>query len=100
MENNAAVYDQFHFEPVSQFEVTESQIKKAIEKLINSLSKGPDSIPVTFVETFVDQIVFPLSMSYNRSISSGTFSLLWKTSYVTLVSIKDDKQNVKTFDRL
>lgn len=58
---------------------------------------GPDKIPVVFVKTFVEYLIKPLYLIFEKSNITGVFPTIWKYSYVTPVPKKGDKGDVKNY---
>ena len=64
---------------------TEAKIKKAIKKLKNGKSPGPDGIPTELLKTFCDELVAPLMVIYLDSLETGIFPEIWKKIFISPV---------------
>lgn len=87
----------FDLTPLHTIHISEQSIQNCINELSDKLSLGPDKIPVKFIKSFGDYLIKPLYIIYNKSNKSGKIPALWKTSYVTPVPKKGDKQNVVNY---
>lgn len=87
----------FNFTPLHTIHISEIEIKLAIEKLNNKLGMGPDRIPVKFIKGFINQLVGPLYLIFEKSNQTGVFPSVWKKSYITPVPKKGDKQNIANY---
>ena len=60
-------------------------VAKAIRKLKNNLSCGPDNIPPLFYKQTIDSIAVPLALIYTQLMSVGAVPELWMTAIVVPV---------------
>ena len=87
-------YDSFNHTPLQIINITELEIRKTLESLSDKLGMGPDKIPVKFIKAFSEHLIKPLFIIFNHSNFTGVFPTKWKTSFVTPVPKKGDKENV------
>lgn len=62
--------------------ITESLLLSFMTKLENSSSYGPDKIPAILIKMCRNELVKPLCHILNRSLQTGIFPEIWKSSYI------------------
>ena len=70
------------------------------ENLINlncNKGAGPDEIPPYFFKNCADNLALPLSVIFNKSLSSGIFPDSWKKSFITPIFKSGEKSNVANY---
>lgn len=90
--NNDLFYNQFHNFNFNSFIIYEYEIIDFIGSLImtRQVSIGPDGIPTIFLKMCCHYLFY-------LSLSSGTFPLCWKKSFISPIHKSGDKQNVKNY---
>lgn len=58
---------------------------------------GPDGIPPIFIYKCAPALVSPLTLIFNRSLSSGVFPDLWKKAKVIPIYKSGQKDNIKNY---
>lgn len=61
---------------------TRDQVLRVLKRLDLNKGAGDDGIPSIFVVRCADVLAYPLSLIFNKSLSSGIFPSIWKTSLV------------------
>ncbi|KAI5717970.1 hypothetical protein M8J77_014330 [Diaphorina citri] len=74
-----------------------SQVFKALSSLPLKFSSGPDNIPPFILRKCASILSVPLSLIFNRSLSSGIFPTCWKSSYVIPIFKSGDRCNVVNY---
>ena len=73
----------FHWGVPFDIYFTEHQVSKKIAKLKTSASKGPDGLTTRFLRDYGKEITTPLTLIFNKSMSSGEVPSDWKIANVT-----------------
>lgn len=76
---------------------TSSDVYKALTSLPLKYSSGPDGVPSFILKKCAASLAIPLSMLFNRSLSSGVFPLKWKSSFVFPIFKSGDRSNVANY---
>lgn len=76
---------------------SESDVACAIHELDDSSSPGPDGVHPLLVKSCSEVFVPYLTKLFNWSISSGTFPLVWKTSFITPLFKSGDRSDVTNY---
>jgi len=76
--NTNASSNKFCFENIEPFVVMSLLKRLDVRKAV-----GPDGFSASFLKKIAPEIVFPLTLLYNKSLSSGTIPLEWKKCNVT-----------------
>ena len=72
-------------------EITSAKVKEKIRRLKPGSAPGPDNITVRFLQTFSEELVLPLSIIYNKSLSESVVPDDWKKANVTQIFKKGSK---------
>ncbi|KAL1447912.1 hypothetical protein WDU94_015615 [Cyamophila willieti] len=75
----------------------ESNVLNKLKKLKASSSAGPDGVPTILLKECAAVLSAPLTMLFQRSLTSGIFPGYWRTSYVVPLHKSGSKTNVKQF---
>ena len=75
---------------LSNIQLTENEVFKALDSLDPSKACGPDGIPGKLLKMTANIIAPSLCYIYNLSLSQGVVPAFWKLAYVTPVFKKDD----------
>lgn len=78
--------------------VTEEHIKKAINKIKQSKSQGPDNIHPKFLKETQSSIKRPLQIIFQKSIDESTLPEVWKEANVTPIFKKGNKKGLRITD--
>ena len=93
---------------------TEMDVRDAIDKLSNNAAAGPDGIPAILLKKCKDALSEPLTILWQKSLSSGDIPNIFKLAFITPVhkpgSSREKAENyrpvsltshlVKTFERI
>ena len=96
------VTNNLHVDNIQSFEylaginlfINESDVSASIMKCKNKYSYGPDGIPSAVLKGCVNALSLPLSILFNKSLSSCSFPDIWKTSYIIPIYKKGGRGNV------
>lgn len=78
-------------------ELSEDNIYKALRKLKNKFTTGPDGIPSFLVRDCANIFAKPLCILFNISLKSNTFPDLWKCSKIIPVYKKDSRTDITNY---
>lgn len=67
---------------LSTLSFSSAEVYKVIKRLDSTKGSGADGIPSLFVVRCAESIAYPLSIIFNKSLSSGQFPKFWKKSLV------------------
>ncbi len=70
---------------------TTEEIREYISKLAPLKALGPHSIPISILKNYIDQLIEPLTVVINKSLSEGIFPDLMKFASVCPIYIKYDR---------
>lgn len=82
---------------VDSLNLTQEEISNAIKDLDLLKGPGPDLIPTSFLVRCSDQLLLPLYIIFNESLSCGTFPSYWKTSHLTPIYKNGDKRSIENY---
>lgn len=82
---------------IGSCKLSTSDILKSLLALDTNKGPGPDLIPPVFLKTCSSQLVEPLHLIFNKSLSSGVFPTKWKLAHITPVHKKGDLSNVANY---
>jgi hypothetical protein len=77
---------------LASIHITDRDIKTQIKSIDPKKGAGPDGIPPLFVQRCSDGLARPLSIIFNKSISTGTFPGLWKITNIVPIHKSGDKR--------
>lgn len=72
-------------------------VRGAIMKCKNKYTYGPDGIPTVILRECVNVLALPLSILFNKSLSTCSFPNMWKTSYIIPLHKKGRKNDVSNY---
>lgn len=92
---------QFHFDqssisPLCDVVINESDVRNALYKLPNK-GAGPDTLPSIVLSKCAQSLCTPLTLIYQKSLSSGLFPSRWKLAFITPIHKKGDLANVENY---
>ncbi|KAG7303291.1 hypothetical protein JYU34_011770 [Plutella xylostella] len=82
---------------ISSIEFTEEQVLVKLKNLNLNKGAGPDSIPPVFVRVCATVLAKPLTLIFNKSMSSGVFPALWKITKGTPIFKSGVRNNVEDY---
>merc|ERR1712105_286242 len=68
---------------LNDIEITEEDIKKAIDDIDENSAAGPDGIPALLLKKIREEIALPLALILRKSIDEGKIPDIFKLAYVT-----------------
>ena len=77
--------------------ITPEEVKDYIGSLSNRKASGPNSIPVSILKMFKDQLCVPLSYIINLSFSTGKFPNILKYSEIIPVHKQGEKCHIENY---
>ena len=89
--------DENGHEPTQLVQLNEDKICKAIKKLKNKFTAGPDGIPSFLIKDCASVLAKPLLILFNLALNSNTFPELWKNSKIIPVFKKDNRTDIKNY---
>ena len=78
---------------ISDIEISEEDISKAIGKLKKNSAAGPDGVPAIFLINTKEYIKLPLKIMLRKSIDEGKIPDVFKLAYVTPLHKGGSKMN-------
>ena len=76
---------------LSSISITESDVRKCIDKLKVNKSPGPDTISPRVLKEAKCELIKPLTLLFNKSLQSGSMPDDWKLANVTPIFKKGNK---------
>jgi hypothetical protein len=85
-------------DPGPAFEALQSTVDEVQIVLLElDVNKGVDGIPLIILKNCAFAFVRPLSLHFNRSLSTCVFPDRWKLFYMTLIFKKGKRNNVEDY---
>ena len=78
---------------ISDIEISEADIAKAIDKLKRNSAAGPDGIPAIFLINTSECIKSPLKIILRKSLDEGSIPDIFKLAYITPIHKGGSKMN-------
>ncbi|CAM1307199.1 ARSA (predicted) [Pycnogonum litorale] len=78
-------------EELTHIKIQQTSLKKILENLKPDKAPGPDGIPPRILAKSAEQIAYPISILYQRSLDSGTTPAEWKKANVTPIFKKGSR---------
>ncbi|KAI5735050.1 hypothetical protein M8J77_013462 [Diaphorina citri] len=88
-----ALHDLVDFNTCS---VSESEVFKALSSLPPKFSSGPDCIPFFILKKCASDLARPLTLIFNKSLSTGVFPVTWKKSFVIPIFKSGNRRSTVT----
>lgn len=79
--------------PMPQAVITVRMVREKIRGLRKGSAPGPDGITVQFLQTMEDQVAYPLTLLFRKSLSTGHVPNDWKCANVTPIYKKGTKRD-------
>ncbi len=76
---------------------TPDEVKKYVSNLTPSKASGPYSIPTSILRNHVDQLIEPLTVILNKSLSDGIFPDLLKSASVCPIFKKNERTKCENY---
>lgn len=89
-----ALHDLVDFNTCS---VSESEVFKALSSLPPKFSSGPDCIPFFILKKCASDLARPLTLIFNKSLSTGVFPVTWKKSFVIPIFKSGNRSDVANY---
>ena len=78
-------------------QITEKELKRAIENMNRNKAPGPDGIPIEFYQHFSDDIVEPLIAVFNNNFEVGSMTESQRMAILRLLFKKNEKDRLKNW---
>ena len=82
---------------LSEINLSYDSVLKSLSELKIDRSAGPDGIPNVYLKECRSALALPLTILFNKSLSSGIFPKHWKVSSVCPVYKKGNKKDVSNY---
>ena len=76
---------------LDEIQITEANVRKAIDKLKEQLASGPDGIPARVIKELKEEMVKPLKILFQKSMDDGEIPDEWRDAEVTPIFKKGNK---------
>jgi hypothetical protein len=83
--------------PFGALHFTVDEVERVLLELDVSKVTGPDGIPPFILKNCASAFARPLSLLFNRSLTTCVFPDRWKLSYVTSIFEKGRRNNVEDY---
>jgi Reverse transcriptase (RNA-dependent DNA polymerase)/Endonuclease-reverse transcriptase len=83
--------------PFGALQFTVDEVLSVLQDLDVNKGAGPDGIPPLILKNCASAFAVPLSLLFNRSLSTCVFPDRWKLSYVTPIFKKGRRNNVEDY---
>lgn len=84
-------------ENLCSYQLSTSDVFKALQELDVSKGCGPDGIPNRLLKPLSNVLSHPLVLLFNCSIATGTFPSVWKRSFVTPIFKSGDRSECSNY---
>lgn len=78
-------------------EFTEDEVLKALKKIKNKMTTGPDGVPAFLLKDCACLFAPPLTIIFNLIIKNASFPAMWQRSKVCPIFKKGDKSDISNF---
>lgn len=82
---------------LSKIILSEDEVIRKIKSLDTNKGAGPDKIPAKFIKNCCDQLSYPLTLLFNRSLETGVFPSCWKLAHVVPIHKAGDNTNCENY---
>jgi len=82
---------------LSSWIIDQNEIHDFLNNLDINASTGPDGVPSIFLKFCSFELIKPLHLIFNKSLSLGYFPNIWKKSFITPIHKSGDKHNVSNY---
>lgn len=90
-------FEDRNFEPLTDIEITQSKVSKAIDKLKPSKSQGPDNIHPKLIKECKESLLEPLEIIFKKSLESSKIPEIWKEGYITAIFKSGPKTKAENY---
>lgn len=77
--------------------ISSDDVVNVLSKIDINKNGGPDRIPNIFLKNCAHQLALPLSIIFNKSLSSGIFPSTFKEAFVTPIFKNGDSSNIANY---
>lgn len=74
-----------------------TDVLSALSSLPQKFSSGPDNVPPFILQKCAGCLAAPLSVLFNKSLSSGVFPSPWKSSFIFPIHKSGDRSNIANY---
>jgi hypothetical protein len=78
-------------------EIDEEAVYKALRKVKDKSTTGPDGIPAFLLRDCASAFVYPLTALFNLSLETSTYPPSWKKSLISPMHKKGNKSEVEHY---
>ena len=82
---------------MENFQITSEDVRNAIAKMKDKISKTPENIPSFFIKRVSAALIKPLTLLFNASLSLGKVPYQWKRAIITPIHKKNDKSKPNNY---
>ena len=78
-------------------EINEEMVRKKLKAINQNKSPGPDGIHPRILKELMEELVMPLTLIFQKSISSGKLPTAWKDGHIIPIFKKGNKHKVENY---
>lgn len=82
---------------ISSIEINPDIVRKYLQSLDLNKSAGPDAIPAIFLVKCANELAYPVSLLFTKSLSEGVVPTIWKTAFISPIHKKGAKDVVENY---
>ncbi|KAJ0183234.1 hypothetical protein K1T71_001210 [Dendrolimus kikuchii] len=82
---------------IRSIEIDPATVRKHLKSLDLNKSAGPDQLPALFIVKCADQLTFPITLLFQRSMCEGVVPSIWKSAFISPIHKKGPKDKVENY---
>lgn len=82
---------------LERIEITEEMVRKKLKALNQNKSPGPDGIHPRILKELSQELILPLTLMFQKSITAGKLPTAWKDGHIIPIFKKGNKHKVENY---